>query len=103
MTPSSADLFQRVGDVMVAIWDRFLREFGDIMLSAASAMTWASRFPPCFRRRDIRTIIPQYKRVIDLVHAHDKPFLFHSCGNIFSVMDDRFKWPGSMPSTPMKT
>ena len=25
-----ADLFQRVGDVMVAIWDRFLREFGDI-------------------------------------------------------------------------
>ncbi|MBP5206964.1 MAG: hypothetical protein J6330_00735, partial [Clostridia bacterium] len=38
---------------------------------------------------DIRThIIPQYKRVIDMVHAGGKPFLLHSCGSIFGVFDD---------------
>jgi uroporphyrinogen decarboxylase len=33
-------------------------------------------------------ILPQYKRVIDLVHAAGKKFLLHSCGCIFEVMDD---------------
>ena len=39
--------------------------------------------------QDIRThILPQYKRIIDLVHRHDRPFLLHSCGAIFDVMED---------------
>jgi len=33
-------------------------------------------------------ILPQYKRVIDIVHAAGKKFLLHSCGNIFEVMED---------------
>jgi uroporphyrinogen decarboxylase len=33
-------------------------------------------------------IIPQYKRVVDLVHNSGRPFLWHSCGNIFCIMDD---------------
>jgi uroporphyrinogen decarboxylase len=33
-------------------------------------------------------IFPQYKRVIDLVHQSGKKFLLHSCGCIFSLMDD---------------
>ncbi len=33
-------------------------------------------------------IVPQYKRVIDLVHGAGKKFLLHSCGNIFSIMDE---------------
>ena len=33
-------------------------------------------------------IIPQYQRIIDLIHAAGRPFLWHSCGCIFSVMDD---------------
>jgi len=33
-------------------------------------------------------IIPQYRRVIDLIHQAGKPFLWHSCGCIFDVMDD---------------
>ena len=35
-----------------------------------------------------RHIIPQYRRVIDLIHASGRPFLWHSCGNIFAIMDD---------------
>ena len=38
---------------------------------------------------NIRTfILPQYKRIIDLIKGHGKPFLWHSCGKIFSIMDD---------------
>jgi uroporphyrinogen decarboxylase len=33
-------------------------------------------------------ILPQYKRVIDIVHASGKKFLLHSCGNIFEIMED---------------
>ena len=33
-------------------------------------------------------VLPQYKRLIDLIHSYGKPFLWHSCGNIFEVMDD---------------
>ena len=33
-------------------------------------------------------IIPQYRQITDLVHSYGKPFLLHSCGNLFSVMDE---------------
>jgi uroporphyrinogen decarboxylase len=33
-------------------------------------------------------ILPQYKRVIDLIKQAGKPFLWHSCGNVLSIMDD---------------
>jgi uroporphyrinogen decarboxylase len=33
-------------------------------------------------------ILPQYKRVIDVVHRSGKKFLLHSCGKIFDVMED---------------
>ena len=33
-------------------------------------------------------IIPIYRRIIDRVHHDQKPFLLHSCGAIFAVMDD---------------
>ena len=35
-----------------------------------------------------RHIVPKHKRVVDLVHAHGKPFLLHSCGKIYDVMDE---------------
>jgi uroporphyrinogen decarboxylase len=37
----------------------------------------------------IRTyVVPAYRRVVDLAHAAGKPFVLHSCGCIFDVMDD---------------
>jgi len=32
-------------------------------------------------------ILPQYRRVIEIVHAGGRPFLWHSCGCIFEIMD----------------
>ena len=33
-------------------------------------------------------ILPQYKRIIDLIHGSGKKFLLHSCGCIFDLMED---------------
>jgi uroporphyrinogen decarboxylase len=33
-------------------------------------------------------ILPQYRRIIEHVHSRGKPFLLHSCGCIFEVMED---------------
>ena len=33
-------------------------------------------------------IIPGYADVVAVAHSYNLPFLLHSCGNIFNVMDD---------------
>lgn len=39
--------------------------------------------PPLMRR----AVFPHLKRMVDAAHAHDKPFIFHSCGNLEAIMD----------------
>jgi len=85
-----ADMFRKVGENMQIIWRRFIEEgydeafcvlrFGDDLGFKSTTLLSAD---------DIRHhIIPQYKRVFDLVHKAGKPFLLHSCGCIFNVMED---------------
>jgi len=33
-------------------------------------------------------IFPYHRKLVETVHAHDKPILLHSCGNLEKVMDD---------------
>jgi uroporphyrinogen decarboxylase len=83
------DIYQKIGDLMVEIWIVFLERhsdtfavcrFGDDLGFKTSTLT----SPVTIREH----IIPQYKRVIDLIKSQGKPFLLHSCGNIFSIMED---------------
>ena len=84
-----ADLFLRIGDLMETIWERFLKEFGEIYCVCRFGDDLGFRSSLLTMPSTIREhIIPQYKRVIHLVHAAGKPFLLHSCGCIFEVMDD---------------
>lgn len=84
-----AELFEKIGDLMVAIWTEFLERyaghfvacrFGDDLGFKSSLLT----HPSTIRKH----VIPQYIRIIDLIHAAGLPFLYHSCGCIFEVMDD---------------
>lgn len=84
-----ADLYTKIGDLMVTIWTAFLDRYaddyavcriGDDLGFKASLLT----NPQTVREH----VLPQYKRLIDLIHSYGKPFLWHSCGNIFEVMDD---------------
>ena len=82
-------LFAKTGDLLVRIWDRFLKEFGDLYCVCRFGDDLGFKSNTLLSAEDIRSlIIPQYKRIVDLVHDNGKPFLFHSCGCIFNVMDD---------------
>jgi uroporphyrinogen decarboxylase len=84
-----AEIFNRIGDLMRDIWLDFLARykdsfvacrFGDDLGFKASLLT----NPSTIREH----ILPQYRRVIGTIHEEGKPFLWHSCGNIFEVMED---------------
>lgn len=83
------DLYRKIGDLMILIWAEMIRSYGDLFcvfrmgddLGFKSSMLMS----PAFVRRHI---VPQYRRVIEAVHAAGKPFLMHSCGKIFPVMED---------------
>lgn len=89
------DLFTAVGSTMEAIWARFLKEYGDLYAVCRFGDDLGFKTSTLLPPQDIRThIIPQYKRIVDLVHAYGKPFLLHSCGDIFAVMDDLIEMAG---------
>jgi uroporphyrinogen decarboxylase len=90
-----ADLFRTVGDVILAIWSRFVKDFGDVFAVLRFGDDLGFKSSTLLAPEDIRRhIIPQYRRIIALVHGSGKPFLLHSCGNIFSVMDDLIEAAG---------
>lgn len=83
------DLFLKVGDIILDVWDEFLKRFGDIYCVCRFGDDLGFKDATLISPNAIRThIIPEYKKVVERVHAYHKPFLLHSCGNIFSIMDD---------------
>ena len=66
-----------------------MREYGDIYCVCRFGDDLGFKSSTLIDSQDIRGfILPQYKRIVDMVHAAGKPFLLHSCGNIFDVMED---------------
>lgn len=84
-----AGLWRRVGDLQMTLWKWVLGNYADCFAVCRFGDDLGFRSSTLLRPDEIRRqIIPQYKRVIDLVHSHGKPFLLHSCGKIYDVMDD---------------
>ena len=84
-----ADLFAAVGEAMRGIWAEFLYRFGHLFCVCRFGDDLGFKSSTLLSAADIkRHIIPQYKPVVDLVHGYGKPFLLHSCGNIFNVMEE---------------
>jgi len=82
-------IFAGVGDLMVSIWTSFLARHAELFAVCRFGDDLGFKSSTLLVPDDIRTlVIPQYRRVVDLVHAAGKPFLLHSCGCIFEVMDD---------------
>ncbi len=84
-----ADLFRKIGDLYVTLWSRMIREYGDIFVFFRMGDDLGYKTSTMLAPQVIRQhILPQYQRVIDLVHQSGKKFLLHSCGCIFDVMED---------------
>jgi uroporphyrinogen decarboxylase len=84
-----ADVYVKICDLMVEIWSEFLRRhgqnfavcrFGDDLGFKSGTLS----SPQTLRQH----VVPQYRRIVKLVRDAGLPFLWHSCGNIFEVMDD---------------
>jgi len=83
------DLFRAIGNLMCTIWEEFMPRYGDQFAACrfGDDLGFKSSLltnPATVRRQ----ILPQYRRVIDIVHAGGGLFLWHSCGCIFEIMDD---------------
>jgi len=84
-----ADLFVRIGDLFVKLWTKMVREYSDIFVFHRMGDDLGHKTSTMLEPDTIRNhILPQHKRVIDVVHAAGKKFLLHSCGNIFDIMPD---------------
>ncbi|MCP4395869.1 MAG: hypothetical protein GY801_00965 [bacterium] len=84
-----ADLYRRIGDLMVAIWGEFLERYADLFGICRFGDDLGFKSSTLVSPGTIRThVLPQYTRIIDLVHQAERPFLWHSCGKIFGIMDD---------------
>lgn len=84
-----ADLFKKMGDIQTAIWEKFLREYSDAYCVLRFGDDLGFNTMTLLPTEDVKAhILPQYRRITDLVHNTGRPFLLHSCGNLFAVFDD---------------
>jgi uroporphyrinogen decarboxylase len=84
-----AELYRRIGDLMLGIWKEFLRRYGDIFAICRFGDDLGFRSSTLISPKLIRQhILPQCQPVIALIKGKGKPFLWHSCGRIFQVMED---------------
>jgi uroporphyrinogen-III decarboxylase len=84
-----ADLFIKIGDLYVELWTEMIKRYDDLFVFYRMGDDLGYKTATLLEPDTIRQhILPQYKRVIDIVHKSDKKFLLHSCGNIFEIMDD---------------
>jgi len=82
-------LWKKVGDLQFELWKWLLENHLDSFAVCRFGDDLGFRSSTLIQPNDIRKhVLPQYKRIVDLVHSYDKPFLLHSCGKIYDVMDD---------------
>ena len=83
-----AALFVKIGDIMYELWNDFLKRYGSYFIACRFGDDLGFRTSILTNPTTVYDhIFPQYKRVIDCIHAVGNKFLWHSCGCIFEVMD----------------
>jgi len=84
-----ADLYRKIGDLLTDLWPTFLGRFGDDFAVCRIGDDMGFKTGTLVAPGTlIEHVVPQYRRVIRLIHEAGKPFLWHSCGKIFDVMEE---------------
>ena len=84
---------QRVGEIVTAVaaqvvtWDSvgMLVQSDDMGFQSGTLVS-----PDAIRRY----VLPHHKKVAEIAHAAGKPSLLHSCGNVYTLMDDFIDYVG---------
>ncbi len=83
-----SDLFSKMGEVLIGIWKEFLSRHSDCYVVCRFGDDLGFKTSTLLPPKDIKEqIAPIYKKIVDLVHSYNIPFLLHCCGNIFNIMD----------------
>lgn len=84
-----SDLFVKIGDLYEQLWNEMIRRYDDLFVFYRMGDDLGFKTSTLLEPDTIRNhVLPQYKRVIDIVHNSGKKFLLHSCGCIFELMPD---------------
>ena len=84
-----ANLYRKIGDLMMTIWHGFLERYTGVFAICRVGDDLGFKTGTLVSPRTIRQhVIPQYRRVISQIKQAGMPFLWHSCGKIFAIMDD---------------
>jgi len=77
----------RVGEMLVGIFSTVadMPGVGALWLGDDMGFKTATMISPELMRR---YVFPWQKKIAAIAHAHDMPFLLHSCGNLDAIMDD---------------
>lgn len=84
-----SDLFVRIGDCLIALWTELIKRHGDAFAVCRIGDDMGFKTSTLMAPQTLKdNVVPQYRRIIKAIHACGKPFLLHSCGCIFDIMDD---------------
>lgn len=85
-------VFKKIGKMLLEIWEWFLNNHAKTYCVCRFGDDLGYKSNTMLSHKDIKNlIIPEYKKIVELIHFNNKPFLLHSCGCIFEVMDDLIK------------
>ena len=83
------DLFLNMRKLFVSIWKNFLQRHSDMCAVARMGDDLGFKSNTLLSAEDIKEhIVPAYADIVSIAHNHNLPFLLHSCGNIFNVMEE---------------
>ena len=89
------DLWIRVGDALNITWKHFLDKYSNILAVGRFGDDMGFKSSTLLNPQVIsKHILPQYKKIVSEVKSRDIPFLLHSCGHIFSVMEEVIETTG---------
>ena len=83
-----SNIYRKIGDLLADLWTQFLNRYSACYVLCRMGDDLGFKSATMLQPQAIiGHIIPQYRRIINLVHHHQLPFLLHSCGCIFDVME----------------
>jgi uroporphyrinogen decarboxylase len=87
-----AEIYVTIGNLMTKLWSQMLDRYGHLFAVCRMGDDLGYKTSTLLAPETIvQNILPQYARIVSLIHGAGKPFLLHSCGSIFSVMEEILK------------
>ena len=90
------DMFEKIGVNTTSILSRALakadrKKIGAVVQGDDMGYNKGTMLSPELMRK---FVFPWTKKLVDLAHSYDLPYILHSCGNLSEVMDDLIDYAG---------